>query len=294
MEQKKSNNSKVFIFILALLLVGVLAYTLYNNNKHNKLTTEIANEKLEIEQNLDSMIAKYENAILKKTSLSNELAFERDRIIALRDSIKGLKSINYSIIKKYRKRIAELEKTNQKLFSINDSLIVENKSLIVNLDSVTTKYKKQIAISDTLQLENEELSKKVAIGSKLEVSQIKAIAMKERNNGKLVSTSKSSRTDAFRISFTINKNKIATPENKQVHIQIANSAGKTIASKGKVTLRNELDVAYSDKTQIEYKNQAIDIVSLIEVNRGDVLKGEYFVRVFVDGNFSGSTRIELR
>lgn len=292
--EKKSNNSKIFIIVLALLLVGVLAYTLYSNSQHNKLTTEIANEKLEIEKNLDSMIVKYENAISKETSLSNELAFERDRIIALRDSIKGLKKINYSIIKKYRKRIAELEKTNQKLFSMNDSLMVENKSLTTSLDNVTNKYKEQVAILDTLQHKNEELSQKVAKGSKLELSQMKAIAMKERSSGKLVSTSKSKTTDAFRINFTINKNEIATTGSKDVYIQIANSAGKTIASKGKITLKNQLDVEYSDKTQIDYKNKAIDIVSLVEVNRADILRGEYFVRVFIDGSFVESTKLKLR
>lgn len=292
--EKKSNNSKIFIIVLALLLIGVLAYTLYSNSQHNKLTTEIANEKLEIEKNLDSMIVKYENAISKETSLSNELAFERDRIIALRDSIKGLKKINYSIIKKYRKRIAELEKTNQKLFSMNDSLMVENKSLTTSLDNVTNKYKEQVAILDTLQHKNEELSQKVAKGSKLELSQMKAIAMKERSSGKLVSTSKSKTTDAFRINFTINKNEIATTGSKDVYIQIANSAGKTIASKGKITLKNQLDVEYSDKTQIDYKNKAIDIVSLVEVNRADILRGEYFVRVFIDGSFVESTKLKLR
>lgn len=293
MTQKKSNN-KTLIIILAVLLAGIIGYTLYNTSKYNKLTEEIKSEKLEIEQNLDSMIVKYEDAILKETALSNELAFERDRIIALRDSIKSLKNINYSIIRKYRKRIAELEKTNQKLFAVNDSLMLENKSLTVNLDSVTTKYKRQIAISDTLQLQNEELYKKVAKGSELDASEIKAVAMRKRNSGKFASTSRANRTDAFRINFTISKNRIASKGNKDVYIQVANTAGKTIASKGKVTLKNELDVEYSDKTQIDYKNENIDVVSLIEIKKGEVLKGEHYIRVFIDGSFAGSTKIKLR
>ena len=75
MEENKKSNYKIIVIVLALLLIGALGYTYYISDEHEKLTDEIQEEKLEIEQNLDSMIVRYENAIGQNTSMSNELAF---------------------------------------------------------------------------------------------------------------------------------------------------------------------------------------------------------------------------
>ena len=66
MEENKKSNNKLIIISLAVLLLGVLAYTFYTNSEHKKLTDAIEVEKLEIEQNLDSMIVRYEDAIAEK------------------------------------------------------------------------------------------------------------------------------------------------------------------------------------------------------------------------------------
>ena len=92
MEEKTRSNSKVIVVVLAILLIGALAYTFYNKNEHKKLTDAILEEKGEIEQNLDSLIVKYEDEIAQNTSMSTELTFERDKIITLRDSVKDIKA----------------------------------------------------------------------------------------------------------------------------------------------------------------------------------------------------------
>ncbi|MDO9274207.1 MAG: hypothetical protein Q7T92_01495, partial [Lutibacter sp.] len=122
MEENKKSNTKLIIIALAVLLLGALAYTFYTNTEHKKLTDAIEVEKLEIEQNLDSMIVRYEDAIAEKTSMSGELILERDRIIALRDSIKDLKVVNYSMLRRYKGEISKLEISNKKLFLLNESL----------------------------------------------------------------------------------------------------------------------------------------------------------------------------
>ena len=85
------------------------------------------------------MIVKYEEAIGQNTSMSNELSIERDRIIALRDSIKGLKATNYNLIRRYRGQIAKLEETNRRLFFMTDSLTGANQLLTIDLDSANVK-----------------------------------------------------------------------------------------------------------------------------------------------------------
>lgn len=294
MEETKKSGSKVAVILLALLLVAAVVFMFYKNGEHKKLTDQIEEEKVEIEENLDSMIVKYEDAIAQKTSMSNELSFERDRIIALRDSIKGLKSTNYGLIRRYRKEIAKLEEKNRELFLLTETLTKANDSLTVNLDSAQVKISQHIAKYDTLTLKNQELIEKVAVGSILKINKTKVIAMRERSNGKLVETSRARNTDAFRINFTVDKNEISEQGERNVYIQIINSKGQTLAPKGELALSEELTVSYSDSTTINYLNESIDIISLVEVNRDIIEKGEYIINVYIEDKFVGVTKITLK
>ncbi|MBK5210122.1 MAG: hypothetical protein JJE44_11570 [Flavobacteriaceae bacterium] len=294
MEENKKSNNKLIIIALAVLLLSALAYTFYTNSEHKKLTDAIEVEKLEIEQNLDSMIVRYEDAIAEKTSMSGELAVERDRIIALRDSIKNLKVVNYSMLRRYKGEISKLEESNKKLFLLNESLTSSNQLLTTNLDSANVKITRQIAKNDTLTVRNLTLAQKVAIGSELKVSTAKVIAMKERNNGKLVETSRSSNTDALRINLTIVKNEIAEQGDYQVYIQIVDAKGTTMAPKGEFALSDNTMVSYSDLSMVNYLNEAIDVISLVEVNRDIMKTGVYTVNIYIDNKFVGATKIALK
>tara|TARA_R110001583_G_scaffold27778_1_gene98978 strand:- start:9202 stop:10083 length:882 start_codon:yes stop_codon:yes gene_type:complete len=293
MEENKKSNSKIIVIVLAVLLLGIVGYTFYNNSEHKKVTDAIEEEKLEIEGNLDNMIVKYEEAIGQNTSMSNELSIERDRIIALRDSIKGLKATNYSLIRRYRRQITKLEETNRRLFFMTDSLTGANQLLTIDLDSANVKISNQLAQNDTLSLQNLQLSEKVAIGSILKVSTAKILAMRERSNGKLVETSRSRNTDAFRINFTVAKNEISEQGERQVYIQIVNSKGVTLASKGELMF-NDTQINYSDQTIINYLNEDVDIISLVEVNRDTMEKGVYKVNIYIENKFVGATQITLK
>jgi len=294
MEENKKSNTKLIIIVLAVLLLGALAYTFYTSSEHKKLTDAIEVEKLEIEQNLDSMIVRYEDAIAQKTSMSGELTIERDRIIALRDSIKDLKVINYSMLRRYKGEISKLEESNKKLFLLNESLKSSNELLTTNLDSANVVITRQIAKNDTLTVQNLTLAQKVAIGSELKISTAKVLAMKERNNGKLVETTRANNTDALRINLTIVKNEIAEPGDRQVYIQIVDALGKTMSPKGEFMLYDNTQVSYSDLSMVNYNNEAIDLISLVEVNRDLMKAGVYTVNIYIENKFVGATKFVLK
>lgn len=294
MEENKKSNTKLIIIALAVLLVGALAYTFYTGSEHKKLTDAIEVEKLEIEQNLDSMIVRYEDAIAQKTSMSAELTIERDRIIALRDSIKDLKVVNYSMLRRYKGEISKLEESNKKLFLQNESLTSSNQLLTSNLDSAKVVITKQIAKNDTLTVQNLTLAQKVAIGSELKIGAAKVLAMKERSSGKLVETTRANNTDALRINLTIIKNDIAEKGDRQVYIQIVDAQGKTMSSKGEFTLSNNTQVSYSDLSMVNYMNEAIDLISLVEVNRDLMKAGVYTVNIYIENKFAGVTKFVLK
>ena len=294
MEDSKKSNNKFLIIALGLLLVGVVAYTIYNNGQNKMYKDAVEAEKNEIASNLDSMIVKYEDAISKNTSMSNELSLERDRIIMLRDSVKNMKVINYEMLKKFRSQIFKLEETNKQLFQKNEVLTSENRLLTSNLDSVKVVVSNQLAKNDTLTVLNKGLSEKVKIGSILKVNSTKILAMRERSGGKLVETSRSRNTDAFRVNFTVAKNEISEQGERNVYIQIVDLKGNTIARKGQLTLFDNTSVDYSDKTIINYANESIDIISLVEVNRDNIKDGVYTVNIFIENKFAGASQITLK
>lgn len=294
MEENKKSNTNLIIIVLVVLLLGALAYTFYTGSEHKKLTDAIEVEKLEIEQNLDSMIVKYEDAIAQKTSMSAELVIERDRIIALRDSIKDLKVVNYSMLRRYKGEISKLEESNKKLFLLNESLKSSNQLLTTNLDSANVVITRQMAKNDTLTVQNLTLAQKVAIGSELKISTAKVLAMKERNNGKLVETARANNTDALRVNLTIVKNEIAEPGDRQVYIQIVDAQGKTMSPKGEFMLHDNTQVSYSDLSMVNYMNEPVDLISLVEVNRDLMKTGVYTVNIYIENKFVGATKFVLK
>ncbi|MDO9037368.1 MAG: hypothetical protein Q7U59_03365, partial [Lutibacter sp.] len=202
--------------------------------------------------------------------------------------------VNYSMLRRYKGEISKLEESNKKLFLLNESLTSSNRLLTTNLDSAKVVITRQIAKNDTLTTQNLTLAQKVAIGSELKISTAKVLAMKERSSGKLVETSRANNTDALRINLTIVKNDIAEKGDRQVYIQVVDAQGKTVSQKGTVTLYDNTQVNYSDLSIVNYMNEAIDLISLVEV-KSDLMKaGVYTVNIYIENKFVGATKFVLK
>lgn len=90
-----------------------------SNSKFKASEEFLKLEKEHILGNLISLEEKYDAVIAQDNSMTEELTIERDRIIAFKDSVHNLKNNNWSIIRRYRGEIAELEKTCERLVSID-------------------------------------------------------------------------------------------------------------------------------------------------------------------------------
>lgn len=293
-EQKSSSNKKIIIGILIALLVGLGVYTWTSSNKYKASEEFLKQEKEQILGNLTSMEEKYDEAIAKNNSLSDELTIERDKIIAFRDSVQNLKEINASVIRRYRNRIASLEKTNERLLFMNDSLSIVNNLLVVEKDSITGELVQAVNANDTLAAQNMDLSEKVKIGGALRVNTVNALAMRLRGNGKYAETNKAQKAEAIRITFRVERNEIAEPGEKPIHVIIQNPSGKVISEKGTFTTREGKELPYTDSTTVNYKNAEEDVVLFVDKIQQKFVKGNYTVKVYVQGNLVGATKLELK
>ena len=293
-EQKKSSNNKILLGLLLALLVGLGVYTYTSNSKHVEAENFLKEEKQQILGNLTTMEEKYDNAIASNTSMSEELKIERDNIVAFKDSIKNLKGTNWRLIRRYRGKIADLEKTNEKLLFANDSLQLVNNMLIIEKDSITGKLVEQTIFNDTLIAQNLDLSKKVEIGGVLKVNSVSTTAMRERSNGKYAETNKAQKTNAFRVGFKVQKNEIAVPGEKQAHIVISTPGGKILNQKGTFVLKSGQEVGYTDDSTVNYENADLDVVMFVDNITQKLDKGIYTVKVYVDGLLVGASNLELK
>lgn len=293
-EQKSSSNKKIIIIALLALLVALGVYTMRISSKFKEAESFLKEEKKQILSNLTSMEEKYDTAIAQNNSMSEELTIERDRIIAFKDSVTNLKNANWSLIRRYKGQIGKLEATNSRLMAVADSLFLVNNDLTIQRDSITGKLIEQTSANDTLMAQNTDLAAKVKIGGALRANSIKAMAMRLRGNGKFTETSKAQKAEAIRVTFRIEANEIAIPGDKDAFIVIQNPSGKVISEKGTFTLRNGKDMPYTDKTVVPYKNAEEDVVMFVENITQKFVKGTYSVKVYVEGNLVGATRLELK
>lgn len=283
--------------LLVLLLFAVLFLTLYNfkvSSEIDDLRLVFQQEKADLKSDLDEMIKDYTDVVIRKKSLSKRLRIEVQKMKDLRDSIAKLEGHNYNLIRKYRNKIASLERENRRLFIKIDSLNTANEALVQENVITNEILTQKETINSELVAKNKTLEAKVAYASKIDIGPVQVVAMKERSSGKLTTTTRSSRTDAFKVNFDLLENPLTESGKKMVYIQIIDEKKNVITPKGKTNLKNGAKILYSDSLMVNYANNRLSLVSLVLVNRDDISKGKYTISAFVDGEYSGNSSVSLK
>lgn len=298
---KQTNGSKVTIIILAVLLAALAFFAYFNFQKNKHSEEALLEEKLQIQADLDTKILELETAISENSSMEVELTEAKNNIIAFRDSVKDIKTLNYKIIRRYKNKLAVLEASNKKLLQISDSLKMANMGLSIEIDSAQANIERQAGTiekqtfeNDSLSNQNSNLSDKVTRGAALKISNVSAIAMRERSNGQLKETNRAGRTDAFRTSFKIRENVIADSGNKKAHIIIQNTAGKVIGGVESFTDITGIDIVYTDITDVEYNNQDLEVIVVTNVPENSITAGSYIIKVYIENKLLGVTKVILK
>ena len=292
------NNGFAAFLILLVLIIGVLSYQ--NAKDYSELKAVFELDKEELEQELTTIIKDYKQASFKKSEYSLRLKDELEKVVQLRDSVKNLKEADYRFIRYYRKRTKILIEENHKLFkkinylsNINDELLSKNDS--VNQALIFKEYQntKLSNINNQLNKERQVLKEKVAIAEVIEISAIKAEALKKRKNGKYTSTTKSGKVNAFKIEFDLLENKVASPGPKEVHIQITDNNNNVVSPVKKTCSHNNKKIQCSDVLIADYNNSQISMVSFVNIN-DKINAGVYHINTFVNGINVGNNSLALK
>ncbi len=300
----ESNNNKTanyLAIILAVLLIGlgIFSYKTYLTQKENQAA--ILNEKLEIQADLDEKIQALDEAISENNGLKDRLSSFKDSLISFKSEVRKLKDINYATIRKYKKKLQALEIINNRLMKDVDSLRQANYALSMTVDStkavVQAQQKvigEQQKIADSLHITTREMSKTIEKGAALKISEVNVTALKRRSSGKLVETSRSRRTDVFRIEFVIRENSIAKAGNRTAYIVVKDEHSNVIAPTGNFNDAQGHAVSYTDSTVIKYENADKDVIILTEMPENTLERGTYIIEIYLEGKLQDTGEIYLK
>ncbi|MFD2603590.1 hypothetical protein [Flavobacterium suzhouense] len=291
MENQKSNSSlKAIIVILAILLVGSLAY-MYKMSTDSETTEKtLLSEKEQLIHDLEEKKASYDAAIAENSSLKGDLEAERAKIEELLAEVKKSKGDAASLAR-YKNQYIKLKRDYDALIAENNSLKDQNARLTTQRDSTATALGESKRYNDTLVGQNEKLSRTVEKAAKLQLLNLHIQPYKERSSGKLVQTDKASRVDVIRVSFTIAANEVAQAGNKVYYVQVIDPKNNVIGEKATEAFGDQ-SLTYSFITNAVYENKTMEVKETISGK--DFAKGLYTVNVFDKGQLVGNTTFNLR
>ncbi len=293
--QKNTSSLKAIIVVLALLLLGSLAYIFKMTTDANKMNTELTTEKSEKEKVLDELAelkSTYDDAIAAKTALSDELIAERDKVVKLMYDLKKSKG-DADSLRKYRAQYQQLSAKMKQLVAENDQLKTDNQRLTVERDSTSMALGQQKKLNDTLVIQNVNLAKTVEKGQKIVVMNLRTQPVKVRSSGKQIETERASRADQVKVCFALAANAIAKSGEKTYYVQVIDSKNNVLGDKKTETF-DDMTLTYSFPVTVEYNNEAVDVCNYLDGKGKEFAKGSYFVNIFDKSELVSKTTFTLK
>lgn len=293
MTEKKNNTAlKILIGVLAVALIALTIYTIrfYNEEKENK--TILQKEKAAIENELNELIVKYDEAIDENEIMDQNLVEARERINQLLDSVQDYEA-NLVLITRYRREISNLKAEKERLFRVVDSLSRQNQRMAMTIDSTQTELSEKTRLSDSLQTSNQSLANKVNKASQLKITSLRGEGVIVRNSGKIVENDRTGRIDQVRSCFTITANDLTEAGEKNLYVQVYNPENELVGDK--IAVEHDGGVmVYSAQSTVYYENDELDVCILANTIKDKLLEGNYKVYVYNDATLIGTASFSLR
>jgi len=307
MENTQNSGSKklyLAIIILLVLLNCVVGYFYFTTNKAKDAADEqnvtLTKEMKAVTDTLDAKKAELETMKGVDAGKDSAILAQEDEIEKEKQQIKsayasgkmtkGELAKAKEMIVQYEASIADMKKQIDQLTAEKQQLTSQNQKLSTDLSS-----EKQT--TQQLSEQNRGLSKKVELGSLLQLKNITIEGIEKKKNGKEVAEKKIKKVESLRITFETGDNKVLEPGKVTLYVRIINQKGETIsvADEGSGTLK----LAGTDET-IQY-TKAVDI-DWAQTNKKIVVywsstikaPGTYKVEIYQSGYAIGLAQSEFK
>jgi hypothetical protein len=296
-QNSSSRKYKIYLSILALLLLVLLFWLFIQRSQLMKLVREKEAQKIELQHNLDSLMAEHNKIKISYGALSDTLKAKDSLIQVNALEIKKLLDTQweYNII---RKKFERLQKVAQGYVHQMDSLYTVNRELTAENDRIRQVVKTEQNRNQNLMKDKEELKEKMNQAAYMKAYDVTATPLKLKSGGaKEQVTDKASRTDRIRICFTIGENPLVTPGKKNVYVRLVRPDNVVvIKSKYDTFDFNGQTLAYSLREDIDYQGKSMNVCVNWTKRENDIpaMKGKYMVIVFADDKEIGTGSFDLK
>ena len=285
----------ILISIIAVLLIGALAFLGIRLSQVNKANEEMAQlfelEKEEMENEYSTFATQYDEMqiLVSNDSLVAQLEREKLRTQQLLEELRATKANNAAEITRLKKELKTVRTVMRSYVVQIDSLNQVNEKLAKENKRVRTQYAEATKKVETLQEEAKSLNDKVTLASQLDAT---GIAIHPRNKkGKDTYSVKS--IIKFAIDFTIVKNITAPTGERTIYVRIIKPDGSVLTKDASRTFKYEnTKLEYSIKKLIEYTGEEQNVTVYWDVEEF-LNPGEYTVYLFSDGVMIGEKSFTL-
>ena len=273
----KNTGLKVAIGILLVLFIGTGVYTskLYNDKKETEAT--LIKEKEQVMTDLETMSKQYDVVIGENEAANRDLVEARGRIQGLIDSLK-ISQNSVASLWSYKKKFLALREEMDELLTENEKLKIENSSLATSLDSTKIQLAERTMFTDSLLVQNTELSSVVENASMLQTVGLNGFGVIVRSSGKLVPTERASRSDKIQVCFTVAKNVVIGSGDKELYVQILDPNNTVLGANEQVQFGDNV-INYSVISKFNYENKNLNICEFVSPN-DKFAKGKYTINVY--------------
>ncbi len=305
-QQPKRNSGKIYYIIIIIILIalnGIFVYNYFTTDKKLVVTEEklfaTDSVRAELERVLGETGLELESYKGKNAQLDAFLKEKNDSLQEYAQRIEVLLRQGRLSREQLNKAIDEIDQLRyykRRYLNQIDSLSTQINKLSNENTTLKGTIDKQKRNYEDLSMENIKLNNKVAIGAKLNASQLFVTGVKNRSNGKERETNRSSQLERIKVTFKIDENYVTDIGPKEIYMKVLGPEGSTLYNEqsGSGTFKFQgQDALYTTKKTIEF-TQAAQNVTIYWEKGSDYAPGKYIIELYSDGMSIGKGEFSLK
>ena len=297
-----SNKVNKVLVALVILLSLALGFTLWQFFELRKTAAQkgseieiMADERGELQNELEQMLNELDTMETSNDSMKVELSNRKNEIEGLLAKVKDKDFAIY----KLKKETKTLRTIMRGYVVVIDSINTLNVGLRNENAQVRSTLKEERSKAKELQQKNDNLSSKVALASRLDVSEIRVFGVNVKRDMTGKETDRALRSDKIRACFKLNENKVAKAGKKPLYLRIIAPDGTILTAENADDSRFEFSGGkgyYAGKTEVDYNQTEQELCLDWEKPNDDydVLPGVYQLYIYAEDYEMAAVSYELK
>ena len=282
------SQKKALIIVGAFVAVALVSFFVYYSQKQiadARAANEqlmLQNEQLQLKQEYENLSAEFQNyesqtRFLNNDSLLIKYGEAKDKVEKLLTELRTQRITSNKRIKELQNEIETLRGIMRHYVQVIDSLGRENAGLKAENEKIRSQNRQLTSQVSRATKENEDLSKRMTLAEKLNVSGVTLTALK--SNGK--NEKKITKAKQLRVMFTIPQNNSTPVGEKTIYMRITGPEGYLLGENGTFPFEGG-NVAYTERKTFEYAGQEIPDMAIYWNVNTTLNAGTYTVELFLD------------